>query len=351
MKKQTTNSRGGSSQNGSFFKNNVRELGLIVIIILISVLMNIYTGGGFITFGNINNLLSEASILAILAIGMMMVIITGGIDLSIGATMALSAMVSTSLMKTAILSGAGGLFTNPLVAILIAVAIGTICGVIIGELVSKMHIFPIIATLGMMYVYRGVTYLVSGGSWVLQQHMSKEFLAVATGKFLGINNLIWITAILYIAAFFFMNYTKTGREIYAVGNDEESARVSGINTSRVLTMSYAIMGAIAGLAGILYVCKYAAAQGETATGYEMNVIAACVLGGVSISGGSGKVQGVLLGALLFGVLQNALPQISNSAFYQDLIRGAIILVSVLLNIVLARRVDRKAIEEREAALQ
>ncbi|MGN1120780.1 MAG: ABC transporter permease, partial [Eubacteriales bacterium] len=290
------------SRAGTFFKNNVREFGLIVIIVVISILMNIQTGGKFITFNNINNLLSEASVLAILAIGMMMVIITGGIDLSIGATMALSAMVSTSLMKATLATG--GIFTNPYIAILLSVVIGTICGFIVGLLVSRLNIFPIIATLGMMYAFRGLTYVISGGSWVLQQHMSKEFLAVATGKFLGINNLIWITAVLYIAAFFFMNYTKTGREIYAVGNDEESARVSGINTKRVYTMAYSIMGAIAGLAGILYVCKYAAAQGETATGYEMNVIAACVLGGVSINGGSGKVQGVLLGALLFGVLQN-----------------------------------------------
>lgn len=337
-----------SSKTHTFLKNNSRELGLIAIIILMTAMLNSQTGGKFFTFSNINNMLSETSVLAILSLGMMTVIITGGIDLSIGASMALSAMVSTSLMKHSMANT--GIFTNPYIAIIIAIAVGTLCGFIVGLLVSHLKIFPIIATLGMMYVYRGLTYIISGGSWVLQQNMSTSFLSIATGNILGINNLIWITAFLYIVFFIFMNYTKTGRQIYAVGNDEESARVSGINTKKTLTLVYSIMGAIAGLAGILYVCKYAAAQGETATGYEMNVIAACVLGGVSISGGTGKVQGVLLGALLFGVLQNALPLISNSQFIQDFIRGAIILVSVLFNIILSRRVEKKAIERKEKAL-
>ncbi len=336
------------SKAGTFFKNNSREFGLIAIIVIMSAILDIQTGGKFFTFSNINNMLSETSVLAILALGMMTVIITGGIDLSIGASMALSAMVSTSLMKHSMASG--GIFTNPYVAIVIAIAVGTVCGFIIGLLISRLRIFPIIATLGMMYVYRGLTYIISGGSWVLQQNMSRSFLNIATGNILGINNLIWITAVLYVIFFVFMNYSKTGRQIYAVGNDEESARVSGINTKKTLTLVYSIMGAIAGLAGILYVCKYAAAQGETATGYEMNVIAACVLGGVSISGGTGKVQGVLLGALLFGVLQNALPLISNSQFIQDFIRGLIILISVLFNIVLSRRVEKRAIARKEESL-
>lgn len=333
---------------GTFFKSNVREMGLILIIVVIALVMQVQTGGKFLTADNLNTLLSESAVMAILAVGMMMVIITGGIDLSIGATMALSAMVSTTLMKRTI--DTAGIFTNPFVVILISIAVGAVCGFIIGMLVSRVKILPIIASLGMMYVYRGLTYQVSSGSWVLQQHMSKSFLAVATNKFLGVSLLVWITIALYVLAYIFMNYTKFGREIYAVGNDMESARVSGINVKRVVLVVYCIMGAIAGLAGILYVCKYAAAQGETATGYEMNVIAACVLGGVSIAGGSGKVQGVFLGALMFGVLQNALPLIPNSSFFQNLIRGLVILISVLLNIFLQRRVERKAILRREEVL-
>lgn len=334
----------GTQHKNRFFSANSRELGLLLILVVLAVFVQLRSGGRFLTLGNINDMLAETAVLAILSIGMMMVIITTGIDLSIGATMALSAMISTNVMKANL--DKGGFFTNTFVIILISVLVGTVCGLIIGFLVSRLHILPIIATLGMMNIFRGATYLVSGGEWVLQKDMTKDFMNLATGKFLGLNNLVWIAIVLYIAAWLFMNYTRRGRQIYAVGNDEESARVSGINTKSTLVIVYTIMGALAGLAGILYVCKYAAAQSETATGYEMNVIAACVLGGVSIAGGTGKVQGVLLGALLFGMLNNALPLINISPFWQEAIRGAVILISVLANILLQRRMAHKALERR-----
>lgn len=163
---------------------------------------------------------------------------------------------------------------------------------------------------------------------------------------MGINNLLIIAVVVYIIAYFFAGYTKTGRKIYAVGNSEESARVSGIKTDRVLVLAYTIMGAIAGLGGILYVCKYGVAQGETCTGYEMNVIAACVLGGVSITGGTGKVPGVLLGAILLGMLNNAMPLIQVSSFWQEAIRGGIILFSIIANALIQRNVEIKALRRR-----
>lgn len=322
-----------------FFLANIREIGLIIVIIGIMIFAQIRSGGSFLTLENLNDMIVETSILAILAVGMMMVIITGGIDLSIGATMALSGMVGTTALKS-------NPNLSPLVVILIALIVGTLCGFCVGILVGRLNISPIIATLGMMNIFRGVTYLVSSGGWILQKDMTKEFMGVATGSFLGINNLIWIASVVYIMGYYFMNYSRRGRQIYAIGNSSESATVSGIKTPNVRVMVYTLMGLIAGLAGILYVCKYAAAQGETATGYEMNVIAACVLGGVSISGGVGKVQGVLLGALLFGILNNALPLIQVSPFWQEAIRGLIILISVLINIVIQRRVNQKALERR-----
>lgn len=318
---------------------NIREVGLIAVIIIIAIFVQIRSGGNFLTMTNLNDMIVETAVLAILAVGMMMVIITGGIDLSIGATMALSAMVSCTVLKY-----------NPglpvVVIVLVAIATGAVCGFVIGNLVSRLYILPIIATLGMMNVYRGSTYLVSNGGWILQKDMTKEFMGLATGKFLGINNLVCIAIVVYAAGYYFLNYTRKGRQIYAVGNSIESARVSGINTKSVLTLVYSLMGATAGLGGVLYVCKYAAAQGETATGYEMSVIAACVLGGVSISGGVGKVQGVLLGALLFGMLNNALPLIQVSAFWQEAIRGLLILFSILVNALMQRRVTQKALERR-----
>ena len=321
---------------------NIREIALLAVIILLSVFVNFRTGGSFLTFENIGDMLTETAVLAILSVGMMMVLITGGIDLSAGAVMALAGMTATTFLKYN-----PGL--SPLLVVLIAVAVGAACGLINGFLVSRLKIFPIIATLGMMNLFRGSTYLVSNGGWILQKDMTPGFMGIATGSVLGINNMVLIALLIYVAAFYYLGYTRKGRQIYAVGNSEESARVSGISVKNVLFRVYVIMGALGGLAGVLYVCKYAAAQGETATGYEMNIIAACVLGGVSISGGTGKVQGVLLGALLLGLLNNALPLINISPFWQQAIKGLIILISIVVNALIQNNVTKKALERRVLA--
>ena len=326
-----------------FFSSNIREISLIIVMIAIAVFVQVRSGGNFLTGENITDMLKETSVLAITAVGMMMVIITGGIDLSVGATMALSAMVGSTLLKNSV---AAGNPTANIIIVLVAIGIGLVCGFINGILVSRLKILPIIATLGMMNIYRGITYLVADGSWVKQAEMGPGFLGMATGSLFGINNLLIIAVLVYAAAYFFMSRTRTGRRIYAVGNSEESARVSGIKTNRVLTLAYTIMGAVAGLAGILYVCKYGVAQGETCTGYEMNVIAACVLGGVSITGGTGRVPGVLLGAILLGMLNNAMPLIQVSAFWQEAIRGLIILLSIAANALIQRNVEMKALRRR-----
>lgn len=322
-----------------FFSSNIREFSLIIVMIVIALFVQMRSGGNFFTVENISDMLAETAVLAICAAGMMLVIVTGGIDLSIGAVMALGAMVGCTVLKN-------NQSMPTIVIVLIAIAVGIVCGFINGTLVAKLKILPIIATLGMMNIFRGVTYLVANGSWVKQQEMGQGFLSLATGKFLGINNLIVIAILVYIVAAFFTTQTRTGRKVYAVGNSEESARVSGIKTDRTLIMVYTILGAIAGLGGILYVCKYGVAQGETCTGYEMNVIAACVLGGVSINGGTGRVQGVLLGAILLGMLNNAMPLIHISSFWQEAIRGLIILLSIIANSLIQRNVEMKALRRR-----
>ena len=322
-----------------FFSSNIREISLIIVMIALSVFIEIRSGGNFFTLENISDMFTETAVLAITAVGMMMVIITSGIDLSIGSIMALGAMVGGTILKN-------NQAVPGVVIILVSIAVGIVCGFINGTLVAKLKILPIIATLGMMNIYRGLTYLVANGSWVKQQEMGTKILSIATGKFLGINNLIVVAIVVYIIAAFFLNKTRTGRKIYAVGNSEESARVSGIKTDRTLIMVYTILGAVAGLGGILYVCKYGVAQGETCTGYEMNVIAACVLGGVSINGGTGRVQGVLLGAVLLGILNNAMPLIHVSSFWQEAIRGLIILLSIIANSLIQRNVEMKALRRR-----
>lgn len=322
-----------------FFSANIREISLIIVMIAISLFVQFRSGGNFFTAENIGDMLAETAVLAICAVGMMTVMVTGGIDLSIGAIMALGAMVGSTVLKN-------NQSVSTIAVVLIAMAVGLGCGIINGLLVSKLRILPIIATLGTMNIFRGITYLVANGSWVKQQEMGSRFLSLATGNVLGVNNLIVIAIIVYMIAAFFMSKTRTGRKIYAVGNSEESARVSGIKTGRTLTMVYSILGVIAGLGGILYVCKYGVAQGETCTGYEMNVIAACVLGGVSVNGGTGRVPGVLLGAIMLGILNNAMPLIHVSSFWQEAIRGLIILLSIVANSLIQRNVEMKALRRR-----
>lgn len=322
-----------------FFSANIREISLVIVMILIALFVEFRSGGNFFTAENIGDMLAETAVLAICAVGMMCVMVTGGIDLSIGAIMALGAMVAGNVLK-------GNQALPNIVIVLISVAIGLVCGVINGTLVSKLRILPIIATLGTMNIFRGVTYLVAGGKWVMQQDMGPKFLSLATGSVLGINNLIVIAVAVYAVAAFFMTKVRTGRKIYAVGNSEENARVSGIKTQRTLVLAYAILGAVAGLGGILYVCKYGVAQGETCVGYEMNVIAACVLGGVSVNGGTGRVPGVLLGAIMLGMLNNAMPLIHISVFWQEAIRGLIILLSIVVNSLIRRNVENKALRRR-----
>ncbi|WP_203248073.1 ABC transporter permease [Sporosarcina beigongshangi] len=308
-----------------------RELGLLGFIVIISLVVQL-RNPSFLSGENINDMFTNTAILSILALGMMLVLITRGIDLSIGAIIALSGMISAQVVS--IYQG-----LNPFLAILLGIAVGIICGVVNGFLVAKVGILPIIATLALMNIFRGMAFTISGGEWISAYQMPESFVAIATGKTLGLNNLIVIAIIIYLAFFYFVNHTRTGRQIYAVGSNPDSATVSGINETKILMLVYTIMGGLAGLSGVLWVSKFASAQGDTAAGYELTVIAACILGGVSIAGGSGKISGVILGAMLFGLLNNALPLLNVSPFWQSSIQGAIILIAVIFNTLVKRGVD------------
>ncbi|WP_233531851.1 ABC transporter permease [Paenibacillus alkalitolerans] len=315
-----------------------RELGLLGFIIILSVAVQL-RNPSFLTFENINDMLTNTAILSILTVGMMLVIVTRGIDLSIGATLALSGMVAALTV-----SANPGL--HPLAALLIGTMTGLLCGAVLGGLISKGGVLPIIATLGMMNVFRGLTFTISEGKWVSAHQMPESFKAIATGSFLGINTLIAIAVIIYVVFYYFINHTRTGRQIYAVGSNPESAKLSGINNDKILMLVYSIMGGLSGLAGVLWVSKFASAQSDTAMGYELSVIAACVLGGVSISGGSGKISGIILGSILLGILNNALPLINVSPFWQTAIQGSIILIAVIVNALVKRGVERNNLMRR-----
>ena len=315
-----------------------RDAGLLGFIIALSVLVQILNPS-FLSLENVADMAKNTAILSILSVGMMLVIITRGIDLSIGATLALSGMVAASTVAT-------WKDTHPLVATALGIAIGLACGSIVGMLVARGKVLPIIASLGLMNIFRGITFLVSDGKWVSANQMPASFKAIALSSFLGINALIWIALVIYLLAWWFLTWNRMGRQIYAVGSNPESARVSGINIERTLYWVYTLMGGLSGLAGVLWVSKFASAQGDTAMGFELSVIAACVLGGVSIAGGSGKISGILMGTLLLGILNNAMPLVNVSPFWQTFIQGSIILIAVMINALVKRRAVRKSMQKR-----
>ena len=163
---------------------------------------------------------------------------------------------------------------------------------------------------------------------------------------MGINNLIVFAIVIYVAFYYFINFTRTGRRIYAIGSSPEAAEIIGLPRKKIITLVYTLNGALAGLAGVLWVSRFASAQGDTAVGYELSVIAACVLGGVSVSGGRGKISGLILGVLLFGILANALPLIRVSPFWQQAIGGFVIMAAIIINVLIKRNNDRLALQKR-----
>lgn len=316
-----------------------RELGLLAFIVILSIVVQL-RNPSFLSGENINDMITNTAILSILALGMMLVLITRGIDLSIGSTIALSGMIAAQTVSSY-------QNINPFVIILLGIAIGMICGAINGVLIAKIGLLPIIATLAMMNIFRGVTFKISGGEWVSSYQMPESFVSIATGTTFGLNNLIVIAIVIYLLFYYLINHTRTGRQIYAVGSNPDSAKVSGIKEGRILLLVYTIMGGFAGLSGVLWVSKFASAQGDTASGYELTVIAACILGGVSIAGGSGKISGIILGSILLGILNNALPLLNVSPFWQTGIQGFIILVAVIINTLVKRGVDRNNLMRRK----
>ena len=318
---------------------NYQEIGTLVALVLLSSLVAI-RNSSFLTSNNLNDILRNASILLIMSLGMMMVIITRGIDLSVGAIIGFSGMAVTRIMI--VYPG-----IQPVVAMLMGMAFGIVLGALNGVLIAYGKVPPIIATMGTMNAYRGACYIISGGNWVSAYEMTESFKNIALGNILGVNNLIIISIIIFIIAAFFMKQTKSGRKIYAVGSNPQSAAISGIRTTIVILMVYIINGLLSGLCGVLWVSRYASAQGNSAAGFEMSVIASCVLGGVSVSGGSGRPFGLLLGVLFFGLLYNSLSMVYVSAYAEKAMEGLVIIIAVVLNTLLQRRRQRLSLRKGE----
>jgi rhamnose transport system permease protein len=285
---------------------------------------------------NLAGLLDDTALLILLALGQMLVILVRGIDLSIAANLALCGMIAAQFDRA--YPGAG-------VAAVLAVTgvAGGLLGAFNGLLVWKLKLPSIVVTLGTMSIYRGAIYLLSHGAWVNENAMSRAFLAFPRAHLLGLTVLSWIALMVAAAFIVALQYTRAARNLYAAGGNPEAAAHSGIDPGHMQFMAYTVCGVIAGVSGYLWVARFAVAYTDIALGFELSVIAACLIGGVAIAGGTGSAVGVLLGCLFLGLVRNSLPLVGISAFWQMFINGAVILVAVLLSA--RQRVFRQTILE------
>ena len=318
-----------------------REALLVVAIALVVVLVSTRFSG-FATPSNAANIFNDTSILIMLALGQMVVIVTRCIDLSVAANLALTGMVVASINTIAP--------DLPIpVLLFVALALGMVLGAINGILVWKLDIPPIVVTLGTMTIYRGIIFLISEGKWINAHEMTAAFKALPRTDLLGLPLLSWF-AVVTIAVFaVLVGRTPLGRAFFAVGGNPHAAVYTGIDVGFTRFMAFVISGGIAGICGYLWVSRYAVAYVDIAGGFELEVVAACVIGGISIAGGIGSVTGVVLGALFLGIIKNALPVIDVSPFWQLAISGSAIIIAVFVNARAERSKGRVILKRAEKA--
>jgi ribose transport system permease protein len=276
----------------------------------------------FLTVANLLNVMRQVSINALIAFGMTLVILLGGIDLSVGSILALSSVFTATLISRG---------TDPVVATLVGIASGAVMGAANGLVIAKGKVAPFIATLGTMTILRGLALVVSNGSPVTG--INSDFFTMLGGGYVA--NLIpipviWM-ALMFAVIWFVLKKTVFGRHVYAVGGNEEASRLSGVSVDRVKIWVYTLSGAMSAMAGIILTSRLNSAQPTAGAGYELDAIAAVVLGGTSLTGGRGWIFGTLVGALLIGVLNNGLNLLGVSSFYQQVIKGVVILLAVLID--------------------
>ncbi len=316
-----------------------REVSLLIVVVIMCALVQ-SQAPQFLTAKSINDMFRNYSHTIVLSFGMLLVLLIGGIDISVASTLAFSGMAGCLLMKS-------GVLPNAFLVYVVATVVGLACGLLIGLVIAKGKVIPVIATLGFQFILRGATYLISDSDWVGTSEMLDSYKAFPLDDFLGINNLIWVAAAIFVILFVVLKWTGFGRQIYAVGSNPEAARVSGIPIDRIKIFVYTINGAIAGLCGAMFTSNYASAAPNDAVAGEMDVIAACVIGGVSMSGGQGSITGVLLGAITILIIDNGLPLAGVNAFWKQALKGAIILLAILINVVMERSSNRKVLKGRE----
>lgn len=307
------------NENRSKIINHAQDLGAMIALVLLVIGISIVSPE-FRTWNNFLSLLRQSSINGLIAFGMTCVILTDAIDLSVGSVLALSTALCAGMITAGVPAG---------LAMILALVIGVLLGTVSGLLVTKGRLQPFIATLITMTVYRGLTMIFTNGKPISNLGDSFVLKLIGKGNFYRIPIPVILLILIFIAFFFMLNKTTFGRAIYATGSNAKCAKLAGVNIHKTKIIAYAISGFMAALSGLILLSRLGSAQPTLGTGYELDAIAAVALGGTSMSGGRGKIYGTFIGVLIIAVLNNGLNILGVSSYYQDVIKGLVILIAVL----------------------
>lgn len=301
--------------------HNIAKIGPLIGLVFITIILA-FLSDSFFTVDNILNLLRQISINALIAFGMTFVILTAGIDLSVGSLLALGSALTAGML-------ANGM--DPILAVFLGLLIGLMLGALNGIIITKGKVAPFIATLATMTIFRGATLVYTEGKPITGLSDSLSFQLIGKGYFFFIPIPVIFMIVAFVILYFILNNTVFGRRVYAVGGNEEAATLSGVKADTVKIWVYALTGMLSVLAGIILASRLNSAQPTAGTMYELDAIAAVVIGGTSLMGGKGRIGGTLIGALIIGVISNGLNLLNVSSFYQQIVKGAVILFAVMLD--------------------
>lgn len=312
------------------YKNQFSRFQSLIALIILCVVLAICTDT-FLTTDNGLNVLRQTAVNICIATGMTLIVLTAGIDLSVGSVLALCGAIAAGLLKGGLKIPSADLFIGFTIfgVVVAGILTGAVLGFFNGFVITKFKVPPFVATLAMLTIARGFTMLYTKGQPI--SNLGTDFAFIGTGWLLGIPVPVWIAAVVVLFAVFITQQTKLGRYIYAIGGNETAAKFSGINITRVKIIVYAMAGALAAIGGIIVTSRLDSAQPNAGTSYELDAIAAVVIGGTSLSGGKGTVWGTVVGAIIIGVLNNGLVLLNVSPFWQQVVKGGVILLAVIID--------------------
>jgi len=331
---ETTTLEGGAAavdqqaERVSFIRRltRIREFTILMVIVVLIIVLAVLNST-FLSPNNIVSTILSIVMMAIVSVGMTVALVSGGFDLSVGSVMSMSGVVAGSLVL-------GGM--NVWLAVIIGLAASCLSGLITGLFIGKVRINPFIMTLGMQGVIQGVAYVVTQGAPVSVTGVSAGFLYLGQGNLLGIPVLIWILAVIVVVADYLMRRAVVARKVYYIGSNESAAYLSGIRVARAKIWIYIFTAILAGIAGILTLSRFSVASPTAGLGMELQAIAACIIGGASLSGGEGTVFGALLGSVLVGVVDDALVLLNVSVYWQSLVLGCVLIAAVTMDVLTHR---------------